>query len=416
MGIGFIVLLLSWADIHYSSFFPSAQSFAATCYIGAMLLAKLVAPSVRGDIETYCTGSIGDKTRVLFWFTLGSGGFSLLFYTTLGPSGPELNFVVLSFVVIAVWFSFCWQEKSGNSETEVVKKSVNEEQRLKQKLDALVNDSNISTKPQLKVSVKPSLFAPSALLTPTKQPALKKLAPKKYIPTKPISKQSTPTHVLDDWMPFDSLDETNDTSQDQSYANRINNPLQRYHVDSLWHMTHLDNIASIARSGIVSHNKAHSLYNPNDISNQSVQNYRSNIEPIFHRSLHDYAPTYFNIRNPMLYTKREINPQLCLIEICPSVIGCNQSVFSDGNAAAKQTLFYGDAATLDELPWEVIRANYWNDFEDGKRKRCSEVLIYPSIGVEFIRRVHLYNQWQLASVRSVLPSNVYVQVSPHLFF
>ncbi|MEA3522586.1 MAG: DUF4433 domain-containing protein [Campylobacterota bacterium] len=150
-------------------------------------------------------------------------------------------------------------------------------------------------------------------------------------------------------------------------------------VNSLWHMTHRDNVVNILRHGILSNTQAINSADPVDISDHGVQRWREAKDPIYGRKIHDYTPTYFNIRNPMLYVRKNIQNELCLIEISLSVLSKKNFLFTDGNAAAINTNFYNSLDDLIHLPWEVLNASYWNDFEDGKRKRCAEVLIYPSI-------------------------------------
>lgn len=92
-------------------------------------------------------------------------------------------------------------------------------------------------------------------------------------------------------------------------------------------------------------------------------------------------------------------------------------MFTDGNAASRDTRFFDKASDLDKLPWDVLNAEYWNDFDDGKRKKCAEVLIYPSIDKKYIKAVHCSNFTAKRMVEKNAPSSsVPVKVSPELFF
>lgn len=195
------------------------------------------------------------------------------------------------------------------------------------------------------------------------------------------------------------------------------NPLQPFGVSSLWHMSHVDNISSILSNGVASNYTAHSKFAPRDISNSDVQTYRGRNDPYYHRRLHEYAPTYLSIKNPMLYVKKDMNFNLCILEISPDVVHENQFLFTDGNAASKETRFFNKISDLNQLPWNVLNADYWNDFDDGKRKKCAELLIYPSIDKKYIKAVHCSNFTAKRMVEKKAPSStVPVKVSPELFF
>ncbi|CAM4321622.1 DUF4433 domain-containing protein [Vibrio neonatus] len=187
-------------------------------------------------------------------------------------------------------------------------------------------------------------------------------------------------------------------------------------VTSLWHMTHIDNVKNILQHGILSNSLAHSKYSPKDISNADVQEYRKQSEPIYRRKLHDYAPTYISIKNPMLFAKKDLSKQLCLLEIDISALRAGQFLLSDGNAASRDTAFYSDIGELNKLPWDVINSDYWSEHHDGKRKKCAEVLIYPKIESRFIKAIHCNSIFTKRVLEGMLVSASLIKVSPDMFF
>lgn len=184
-------------------------------------------------------------------------------------------------------------------------------------------------------------------------------------------------------------------------------------VSSLWHMTHISNLHSIIETGILNHSDAHQHTFAKDISNRSVNDRRERIEPLFRRRIHDYAPLYINVRNPMLYVKKDIREDLCLLEISLSVLDQHPYIYTDGNAAANATRFFNQVDDVEKLPWDVLNANYWNDKPDGKRKRCAEVLIYNKIESKFIKKIHCHSA---IAANHLARSNINVTVSKQLFF
>ncbi|NMG14227.1 DUF4433 domain-containing protein [Aromatoleum bremense] len=184
-------------------------------------------------------------------------------------------------------------------------------------------------------------------------------------------------------------------------------------VFSLWHITHRNNLKTILSSGILSNSGAFSEFQPTDISNHEVQKWRDRVDPFYNRAVHDYAPLYINVRNPMLYVKKHVQNELCLIEVSLSLLESSEFVFTDGNAASRDTKFYKDVKDLAFLPWDVIRASYWNDFPDGKRKRCSEVLVYPYVDPAHIVRIHCASMETLGVAKSY---NCDAVISKNMFF
>lgn len=189
--------------------------------------------------------------------------------------------------------------------------------------------------------------------------------------------------------------------------------LKEYGISSIWHMTHRDNIEGIIDKGILSNNLAYQSEKPKDISNKEVQRLRERREPLYNRRIYEYTPTYFKIKNPMLYVKKDMHDELCLVEISLAVLLNSDFVFTNGNAAARNTVFYRNVSDLEKLPWDVLNASYWNDFTDGKRKRCAELLIHPLIESRYILKVHCRSFETLMHVSKFSST---AQISEELFF
>lgn len=178
----------------------------------------------------------------------------------------------------------------------------------------------------------------------------------------------------------------------ESYSNIIEE-LKRYGVYSLYHMTHISNLSSILHYGILSNNEAHGRNMvASDISDPMVQRWRDREDPFYHRPIHAYAPLYINPRNPMLYVRRELQSNICILEISCEVLNNCEYIFTDGNASSHNTRFYNKTQSLKELPWDVLRSGRWVEYSDGKRKMCSEFLVYPMISEIHINRVHFYSK------------------------
>lgn len=169
--------------------------------------------------------------------------------------------------------------------------------------------------------------------------------------------------------------------------------LQLHGINYLYHMTHIDNLASIVDNGLLSHNEAHRQgLIESDISDPKVQNIRARtVDPFYKRALHEYVPLYFTPTNPMLYRNQERQEDIVILGLDPQLLYETNVIFTNGNAAATRTNFYKDIQMLSKLPWDSIRARSWIDIEDGKRIKCAEILVYPKIEPNWIQRVFCYS-------------------------
>lgn len=195
--------------------------------------------------------------------------------------------------------------------------------------------------------------------------------------------------------------------------NQIAASFNKYGITSLWHITHRNNISTILNKGLLSNKSAYNKVNPTDISDPSVQRWRNHIEPIYNRAIHEYTPLYINARNPMLYVKKDIQQELCLIEISLLALTESNFIFTDGNAASKITKFFSNVDDLDKISWDVLNAEYWNNFADGKRKRCAEVLIHPMIEPKYINHIYCHSLETLQHLKNL---NYNATITKNLFF
>lgn len=163
---------------------------------------------------------------------------------------------------------------------------------------------------------------------------------------------------------------------------------RRYGIEFLYHLTHVDNMPSILKHGLLSHNDARGLV-MEDLSDLDVQDRRANHPPLDdRRPLHDYVCLYFNPRNPMLYRRREHQDDIVILCLDRRLLEQSSTFFTDGNAAAGATKFFNHPQDLAKLDWDYIqKREYWNNSEDGKRKRCAEILVPDAIPFDEVRRV-----------------------------
>lgn len=195
--------------------------------------------------------------------------------------------------------------------------------------------------------------------------------------------------------------------------------LDKFRIKYLFHMTHKENLQKILQNGLKSHNYArdNSLLQKN-IADNEVNDRRTRAESIYNRSIHNYVPLYFNPKNPMLYVRKNIQNDIIILAIDRILLFEKNTVFTDGNAAANSTSFYKNTEDLKNLNWDCINAAYWNEIPDGKRLRCSEILIYPDIPTKAIQKIFCNNENTKTFVNSHLNNlpNIKTEINYNLYF
>ncbi len=185
-------------------------------------------------------------------------------------------------------------------------------------------------------------------------------------------------------------------------ADHIEKILSKHRINCLYHITDKDNLFSIVKHGLKSHDIAHGKYCPTDIANPEVNQRRSDIM-IGDKPLHEYVPLYFAPKNPMSSKRRD--SKLAILHVDREVIRKPNVIFTDGNAASSYTIFFNDINDLDKLDWKCLKAQYWSDFIDGTRKRCAEVLVPHEINLNYIKEISVKNERIRNELIEFLPVN-----------
>lgn len=189
----------------------------------------------------------------------------------------------------------------------------------------------------------------------------------------------------------------------------------------LFHLTHVDNISSILQYGILSHDTAYRRgIIKRDVSSNPVQAIREKkLDAVYARPLHTYASLYFMPKNPMLRQLHIFHQYVVTVGIAPHVILQSGTIFTDGNAACSDTRFYHHPSSISQLRWDVIRSNDWESYDDGKRIKCAEVLVYPSVSAHDIAAIFCRTNIQMRRIRTMITQKhrcLPVMVRPDLFF
>ena len=158
-------------------------------------------------------------------------------------------------------------------------------------------------------------------------------------------------------------------------------------------MTHIDNLDSILKYGLLSHNNS---YKKVDISNKEVNSRRNKLEPIYNKNLHDYVPFYFNPRNAMLYRNQKMfDENIIILGFSKDLLLLEDSIFTNGNAASDDTIYSNDINYLLKMDWDSIYSRSWYGSDNEsfiKWSMMAEVLIYKKVK---IKNLYLYTAHQV---------------------
>ena len=197
----------------------------------------------------------------------------------------------------------------------------------------------------------------------------------------------------------------------------------------LYYITHVDNIPSILKHGVLSHQEVetrHLTYIP--IYDKSIVSSRRNKKTPDDKSLWDYANLYFKARNAMLYRVALEKPidQIVVIAVdFASIVGQPGVFISTGNAASNDSDFIpttprkkiGEAFAKFQ---GALGLDYWSDFDGTKRMMMAECLIPEKVPPDRITGIYTPGRQTANKVSSVLTqvgrTNLPVIPDPGMFF
>ncbi len=189
----------------------------------------------------------------------------------------------------------------------------------------------------------------------------------------------------------------------------------------LQYIANTANIVSIMENGILSHNivKVKGLSH-NSISMREVQDRREKKVIPGGRFLHDYVNLYLCARNPMLFKRKSLHKELCVLRINPRVLDLEGAIISTGNAASDYTAFYPSHRGLEMLDLNLVFAEYWTDQDPIiQRKKtvakCAEVLIPDVVPSTFIVGAYVSCDDTQLMINNMSPT-LNTQLNPKLFF
>lgn len=196
--------------------------------------------------------------------------------------------------------------------------------------------------------------------------------------------------------------------------------MERGNLRELHYITAIDNLASISRLGILSHNRARRIDHVS-VALEEIQVKRANKTIPQGGRLHDYVNIYFNARNPMLYRLIMNDKNVCVLKINEAIIDLPGTIITDRNASSGWARFYPAETGLAHIDEELIYARNWtnpdNQVDEWRRKSCicAEVLIPDRVDIEWISGIYVPCEDAARQARAAWPS-ANVIINSDLFF
>ena len=237
---------------------------------------------------------------------------------------------------------------------------------------------------------------------------------------------------------LDGIKEVLDKAHKRNFA-------KKYHASvknqwDLFFITHVDNLESILKKGILSPNNVDKLgIQPKKIGNESIVNARKHITipTVGGKNLVDYAHVYFNPKNAFLYSvleeeKKQLkklglytHTKIVIIKLTCDVSDegiyiTNKNAAVDGFEAFNGLDYYEIIPKIQEdtLPigkrWSK-RKNW--DSEADKPKLQAECLVPDKIPPEHFESIHVYNSDMKEKIQPSLPEpKLKIIVDTKMFF
>lgn len=193
-------------------------------------------------------------------------------------------------------------------------------------------------------------------------------------------------------------------------------------IKGLFYITHIENIPSILRDGILSHGQVEARHVPfTPIYDAGIVGNRKDKATPERASLWEYANLYFQPRNPMMYRviHEKSSKDLAVVGVKPSVLRLPHVMLADGNAASNPTRFFKVAEGLKmiEKQWAAIQAEYWNDLDGSKRRIMAECLVPDRIPPDHIHTVFVADHEAKNRAEKLIASTgIPVVPEPNVFF
>ncbi len=198
--------------------------------------------------------------------------------------------------------------------------------------------------------------------------------------------------------------------------------MRRAELAELLYITSIDNVVSICKRGILSHNGIRQLgLKHNSVAMKEIQEIRKDVKVTgTGKPLHDYANLYICARNPMLLIRQSQHKGICVLRVSCDVLDIPGTIVTDGNAASGHSRFEPAPSGLSIVDRERTFARYWTDnvmavYYRKKSQKCAEVLVPDRVPPKHLQGAYV-SCGQARDVLEKLQTGLAITVDADLFF
>ena len=198
--------------------------------------------------------------------------------------------------------------------------------------------------------------------------------------------------------------------------------MKRPEIRELYYITHIDNVPSILKYGILSHERIISdNIQYTSIYDKGIVEKRQHIETSEGEPLWHYANLYFQPRNPMLYRVKHERPvgEIAIISVRPEILDRLDIYISTGNAAHSSSEILPSSEGHKRLR-KIIKdtmIEYWKEQDGSKRRIMAECLVPDMVPPSLIQTIYVATRTAKTNLEAMIPhSNLPVISEPNMFF
>ncbi len=176
------------------------------------------------------------------------------------------------------------------------------------------------------------------------------------------------------------------------FLDRVKNLARKVGIEGLYYITHFGNVVSILQNGILSHDLVEKKkINFTPIYNREIVNLRSTKVVQGDKTLWNFANLYFQPRNPMLYSLKDIRNEIAILCIKRNILDRQNILIATGNAAHRnyKILPIKEGKQYLSKIRDEIDKEWWNAEDGSQRKIMAECLVPEFVPAKFIHSIYV---------------------------
>lgn len=188
-------------------------------------------------------------------------------------------------------------------------------------------------------------------------------------------------------------------------------------ITQLYFITHIDNLPSIIKNGILSHDMMLKRgLKSTQISDEQIVERRKEKQTPNGKSLWSYANLFFQPKNAMLYrvTYNSVD-NIAILAVKRDILNHDGVFMTDGNAASNNSKIESVSPSQLAVIANQIETIWW-EAVDGKRKSMAECLVPDRGPSEYLECVYVANHNVAAKVKKIIGESLPVIPQAAMFF